>query len=297
MHPDTTTITIYTDGSGIENNIGAAAYNSATNEVSHQHLGSEAQFNVYTAELTAMNLAVKQMRHHSEYQIGRIYTDSQARVRAIDHPRRQSGQTIIKDILDNIDEIVNNTQLQIEIMWIPGHAEIKGNERADMEAKKAATDSTLRQSHKYKPLKSARARYIKAAAKKQWHTAWRANTKTASVLRRIMEGKYAKTGSTLYNEIENRKDAAKIAQLLQTGHCGLNSYLYRFGKKNSSYCQCGYGKETVEHFLLECRNYREQRKKLRREAGAGKMRTARLLGDQKLIKYTLEYIQATGRLE
>ena len=112
----------------------------------------------------------------------------------------------------------------------------------------------------------------------------------------IMAGKYAKTGPTLYNEIENRKDAAKIAQL-RTGHCGLNSYLHRFSKKNSSYCQCGYGKETVEHFLLECRNYREQRKKLRREAGAGKMRTARLLGDQKLIKYTLEYIQATGRLE
>ena len=41
----------------------------------------------------------------------------------------------MKDVLDSIDQIADNTQLQIEIMWIPGHA--------DVEAKKAATDITL----------------------------------------------------------------------------------------------------------------------------------------------------------
>jgi len=48
---------------------------------------------------------------------------------------------------------------------------------------------------------------------------------------------------------------------------------------------------------MECRNYREQRKKLRREVGAWKMRMERLLGDPKILKHTLEYIKATGRLE
>jgi hypothetical protein len=179
-------------------------------------------------------------------------------------------------------------------MWIPGHAEIEGNERADVEAEKAATDITLRQPHKYKPLKSARARYIKAATKKQWQTAWRANTKTASVLRSIMGGKYTKTGPTLFNR--GGGDAAKITQL-RTGYCGLNRRLNRFSKKNTSYCQCVYGKETVNHYLLECRNYREQRKEPRKEARTGKMRTARLLGDPRLIKHILEYIHATDRLE
>ena len=94
----------------------------------------------------------------------------------------------------------------------------------------------------------------------------------------------------------NRNSATKIAQL-RTGHCGLNRYLHRFGIKNTPYCQCGYGKETVEHYLLECRKYREERKKFRREVGAKKMRVARLLGDTKLIKHTLEYINATGRLK
>jgi hypothetical protein len=186
--------------------------------------------------------------------------------------------------------------LQIEIIWIPGHAEIEGNERADTEAKKAATVPTLSQPHNYRPLKSARARYIKEEAKKQWQRASSENIKTATALRRITKRKNAKTGPKLYNEIESRSGAAKIAQL-RTGHCGLNRYLHRFGIKNSPYCQCGYGKETVEHYLLECRNYREQRKKLRRETGTGKMRVEILLGDPKTIKHTLEYIKETGRLD
>ena len=44
---DDTIITIYTDGSGIENKIDAAAYNPSMNEVNHQYLGSETQFNIY----------------------------------------------------------------------------------------------------------------------------------------------------------------------------------------------------------------------------------------------------------
>src|SRR5436190_21154671 len=83
---ETMTVTIYTDGSGIEGKIGAAAYNSVTNEASHQYLGSEMQFNVYTAELTALHLTVKQLRNHCECWTCRIYTDSQAAIKAIDHP-------------------------------------------------------------------------------------------------------------------------------------------------------------------------------------------------------------------
>jgi hypothetical protein len=56
------------------------------------------------------------------YYRGAVYI----RTRRIERPRRQSGQSIIKDLLDYIDEImVRNTHLQIEITWIPGHSEIQ----------------------------------------------------------------------------------------------------------------------------------------------------------------------------
>src|SRR5436189_4483795 len=111
-----------------------------------------------------------------------------------------------------------------------------------------------------------------------------------------MKRKYTKINSALYNEIEDRSSAAKIAQL-RTNHCGLNRYLHRFDIKNTSYCQYEYEKETVEHYLLEYRKFREQKKKLRKKIETVKMRVTRLLGDMKLIKHTMEFINATDRLE
>jgi hypothetical protein len=64
----------------------------------------------------------------------------------------------------------------------------------------------------------------------------------------------------------------------------------------SPYCECGYDKETMEHYLLEYRNYKEPVKKLRETVGTGKMRVWILLGDPAEIKHTMVFIKATGRL-
>jgi hypothetical protein len=144
-------------------------------------------------------------------------------IRAIDRPRRQSGQSIINDILDNIDEITSeHIHLQFKIIWIPGYMGIEGIELIDSEAKKAATNPTLSQSYNFESLKSAWIHHIKMMAKKQWQTVWNKNIKTATALRRIMKGRHAKIGPSLYNEITNRHGAVMIVQL-RTGHCGLNN--------------------------------------------------------------------------
>jgi hypothetical protein len=48
---------------------------------------------------------------------------------------------------------------------------------------------------------------------------------------------------------------------------------------------------------LECPNNKEQRKELRKNLGTWKMRIDKLLGDIKLLKHTMEYINATGRMD
>jgi RNase H len=245
-----------------------------------------------------MQLALGRLWNHQAMPSCRIYTDSQTAIKAIERPGRQSGQSIIKDLLDCIDEIMDeHRHLQVDIIWIPGHSEIQGNERADVEAKKAAADPTLHQLRRHRPLKSARTRHIRKMAKEQWHKIWTEGTKNAKALRHItkMKRKGNKTGPKLYNDMINRDTAATIVQL-RTGHCGLNHYLHRFGINGSPYCECGYGKETVEHYLLECRNYKEPRKKLREAVGTGKMRVGILLGDPAEIKHTMAFVKTTGRL-
>ena len=294
-HQDASVIMIYTDGSGIEKKIGAATYNPKMSEVNYQHLGDETQFNVYSAELTAICLALGQMLDVYGYNICRIYMDSQAAVEAINRPRRQSGQAIIKELLlDRIDEVAS-MGLRLEVIWIPGHSDIEGNERADVEAKKAATDTMLSKPFNHRPLKSARVRHIKTAAKTQWHKEWQETTKTATALRRITR-RGGKVGPKFYNGIKSRNMAATITQL-RTGHCGLNHYLHRFHISDTPHCECGAGKETVEHFLLQCPRYIKQREPLRKEVGMRNMRVDKLLGDLKLVKHTMEYIKSTNRLE
>ena len=133
-------------------------------------------------------------------------------------------------------------------------------------------------------------------AKEKWHEDWNGKTDTARTLRHLTRQRCVKTGPKLYNTISNRNTVATITQL-RTGHCGLNYYLHRFGKSYSPYCECGKGKETLEHYLLECRRYHEERIKLRKQIGKGRLTLGKLLREPQAIKHTIEYVKATKRLQ
>ena len=52
----------------------------------------------------------------------------------------------------------------------------------------------------------------------------------------------------------------------------------------------------VEHFLLNCELYDEERDLLRRRVGLHGMVMSALLGDSQIIKETMEYIEKTGQV-
>jgi hypothetical protein len=68
------------------------------------------------------------------------------------------------------------------------------------------------------------------------------------------------------------------------------------GKKDSAMCECEQGEETVEHYLLECPKYREQRRGLQKEVGIEKMNVAGLVGSHKTYQHTRKYMGETGRM-
>jgi ribonuclease HI len=131
---------VYTDGSGIEGQVGAAAYSPKTSTTTYEYLALDTTANVFTAELTAIKLAtaIFDDQDHSNFTACSIYADSQAALKALNKPGRQSGQYILAEIIANIENIKRRNQMDLTMGWIPSHQEIPGNKKAEVDAKKAA---------------------------------------------------------------------------------------------------------------------------------------------------------------
>ena len=296
--PITSTAHIYTDGSGINQGIGAAIYCHTTQHTNLYYLGKETESMVYAGELEAIHMAITHVRELATKTMRcRIFTDSQPAIKSIDKPRRQSGQSIIRRILDEIEELQRiNPAYTLCFEWVPGHVGIEGNEKVDKAAKKAATQTDLIKSVPWQTtLKSAKANAIHQTIKRECNEEWTQGTKTAIRLRQVTKTTNVKPSACIYEKLGNkRKNIATIARL-RTGHCSLNGYLHQFNITEDPTCKCGDAKETVTHFLLVCSLYERERDKLRRKVGIGGMRLERLIGDPRRIEHTIEFIERTGR--
>jgi ribonuclease HI len=115
----------------------------------------------------------------------RIFSDSQPAMRSLAKPKRQSGQSIIKRIRDNIDALYLTTPtLAMQLEWEPGHIGIDGNEKADQAAKSAAIEK-INPMHQLTILKSARANEIYQSIKAEQQRQWVNGKKMALLLRNI----------------------------------------------------------------------------------------------------------------
>ena len=287
---------IYTDGSGHNGHVGAAIYSPTTKATRGEYVGMEDTHNVYAAELTAIQMAVMLFEENTdEFANVYIFADNQAAIQAVESPNRQSGQYIIRSILDTIDKVhAVKPACKIHIEWVPGHKNIDGNEKADQAAKAAAT--TLNPAPPAIRMKSAQSRSIQAMAKAQSEAEWKAGRENARQLRNMSQRPGATAVPKLYGALKQRKHVVWVARL-RTGHCHLNEYLHRFKIIETPECECGAERETVKHFLLNCELYDRERDVLRRRVGAQGMRVETLLGDSQTIKETVKYIEETGRFK
>jgi ribonuclease HI len=81
-----------------------------------------------------------------EYTNVYIFTDNQSSIKAVEHPTHQSGQYIIKEILDTISRPRHFKPTYTgNLKCTPGHRNIEGNEQADKAAKAtpAASNTAL----------------------------------------------------------------------------------------------------------------------------------------------------------
>lgn len=299
---------IYTDGSSIEGQVGAAAvlYRNGKKRILQHKLGSDRKHTVYEAELVGMllgNYLLRKEKHIQKVTISES-VDNQAALTALKSTKPRSGHVIQEQIMKESARILNkNKQMTLTYTWCPGHEGIKGNEEADELAKAAARGHTNHPAdlptilRKTLPINAAAARLdyrnaLRSQIDNEWRTSERFN-KYQNIDRRLnwkTEGLYLKNTSKL-----PRRQISILTQL-RTGHAPLNDFLFKIGKADSKICEkCKVSPETTKHYLIDCPGWKEQRKQLQQIDARFRKEMKHLLGNENFFKITLRYVNATRR--
>ncbi|OGE46660.1 hypothetical protein PENARI_c147G02044 [Penicillium arizonense] len=204
---------IYTDGSGFEGHIGAAAVNIHDGDTvisDRRHLGTEGQSTVYAAELSGIEMALDRairdnkanMVNGTKRNTAReviILSDSQAAIQAVQNPQRPSGQYVLNCIYEHV-RTIQSQSTNITLRWIPAHVGVPGNEAADSSAKYVALEvaggatggggtgadqPTIR-------LAAAAKRMVRERIQDRWKKQWESE-RTAQPTKRLVEWPSKKT--------------------------------------------------------------------------------------------------------
>ena len=142
---DEADVKIYTDGSGKDGHIGAAAilyHGIRVPKTARFHVGSSDQHTVFEGEGIGQLLGLKLLRDTNRNLNGvevSMYVDSHAAIKRHNSWTISSADYIFKEIHKLASEIQTTyPNVKLKIRWTPGHLDIQGNEAADAEAKKAA---------------------------------------------------------------------------------------------------------------------------------------------------------------
>ena len=186
---------------------------------------------------------------------------------------------------------------QPTIQWVPGHAGVEGNERADQAAKQAANKPPGRGSKEISLAFAQRARTEAITVQKQ---RWLAR-KLSQQSQRYRPQRNWQLDPLV---AAAPKHLASRYFQLKSGHAATGTYLHQIQAREDATCQgCGSSKETVHHFLFECRQWRHQRNRLYKDLetdGVMRPTTAeeypqgRLLGEPKATRALLQFLASTS---
>jgi endonuclease/exonuclease/phosphatase family metal-dependent hydrolase/ribonuclease HI len=263
-------------------------------------LGTRTEQNPYTAELTAMAMAMKRLPLRLVGRQITIITSNQGALLAASRPRHQSGQSSIEEIYEAARTLRKGGN-SISLIWIPSQEGFELSRRAK-EAARQATEPGRRPQGQRRQAKSTIIN--NAITKEEIRTLPDGVGKYSKEMDTALPGKHTRI---LYDGLK-RKEASVLAQL-RTGMSRLNGYLHRIGAVESDQCECGQALETIRHFLFRYTRWDAYRTQMLAQTDTRRGNLSFYLGGKApsdpetwtpntdAVRATIKFAIATGRLD
>jgi ribonuclease HI len=286
---DQTTIRIYTDASYIpkkSQGIGVGLAIIAQNQTTYTQ-SSNIGLNqiVYNGELEGITQAIEYTSSiASPGDSFKVYSDNQASLYRLKTLSDNPGQIQQIRAIRAAKQLVESGA-KIALEWIPGHMDIYGNELADRLAKTASiklVPETNQTSFAVLGLE------INKRIRQKWLNLLDSNS-SPSYYKKTFPWK---TRSKIQLPSGTKRELASSFYQLKIGHGYFKAYLNRFGHAQNDLCRCG-KKETPEHLLLSCRDYKAARQDLKEELNSNRLNLPILLNTKIGIKKTLDFLKKT----
>jgi ribonuclease HI len=286
-------VTIYSDASRIEKGIGIGVglvvYNAAQQEIYSKKTNIGPHQLVYNGELEGIAQAFEHAATTAEKdQEINIFADNQAAIYRLKSLSDEPGQYWLLRCLKAAKRI-QTRKATIQLLWAPGHTNVKGNEKADALAKKAAKDGPVISESTSRAYLGTEIQKIQTAEQRQEYTAYREKA--------LSRSSYAKTyplSTTLSIKTPRGlpREITSAFYSIKLQHGYFNSYLERFKKTDSNLCSC-YKVQSPKHLLLECPRYKIEREQLKETIQHRPITLPLLLHTKAGIEATIAFITST----
>ncbi len=161
--------------------------------------------------------------------------------------------------------------ISVELCWVPGHAGIPANEIADIEAKSAAQIAktwSTNQDNCPVTIKET-SRIMSKELLRVWQRQWDTQTEgrfTHSLLPtvKLHRHKFLHRGSSRHTlrTGDIRLNRIIVGHTLLKAHHLQQSLDRRDGSNTDTQCDCGAGPQDLEHYLLECPQFKRERNEM-----------------------------------
>ena len=308
---DTADFKIFSDGSGMEGKIGAAAVlytKERLTSIGHlkAFLGPPTKRNTYEAEAIGAILAVWLLSKCQETAGKRVslFIDNQSVLASLSNPKATSGQYLIRHLI----LLANSLACVLSMHWISGHSKVRGNEKVDELAKEAASGRSSARVNLPQTLReplptsaSATKQTFHNKMKSKWDIIWEKSDRSRRMA--DIDDEFPFNDFRRRTYLIPRQHASFMVQI-RCGHISLNSYLHRINRSDTDLCQSClqsednlHNRETIKHFLFECPSLSQEREELVAKIGRSQLNIRDIMKNADYMSALATFINRSGRFK